>query len=171
MIRYSAITLFLCCVLAIAGVGQQAWLLTIDNEIGPWAVAYLQRGIGQATEANADMVVLVLATPGGDLDSAVKARSLLLDTPIPTIAYISHEALSAGALLAITCERILFAPGGVMGAATPIYASGWDIQEAPEKIISATRTLFRSSAEQHGRSPDVAEAMVDRDVLIPDLIE
>jgi len=171
MIRYALITLILCSVLAVAGFGQQAWLLTIDDEIGPWTVTYLQRGINEATEASADILVIVLSTPGGDLDSAVKARSLLFDTTLPTVAYVSREALSAGALLAITCERIFFAPGGVMGAATPVFVSGWDMQEAPEKIISATRTLFRASAEQFGRSTDVAEAMVDPDVSIPDLID
>lgn len=171
MIRYAAITLILCSVVGAAGFGQQAWLLTINDDIGPWTVTYMQRGISEATSASADILVLVLSTPGGDLDSAVKARSLLLDASLPTVAYVSREALSAGALLAITCERIFFAPGGVMGAATPVYVSGWDMKEAPEKIVSATRTLFRSSAEQFGRSPEVAEAMVDRDVAIPDLIE
>ena len=170
MIRLTGFALLVCCLLGMGCLAQQAWLLTIDDEIGSGTVTYLQRGINEASEADADILVLVLATPGGDLDAAVNARSLLLETNVPTVAYISREALSAGALLAITCERIFFAPGGVMGAATPVFVSGWDIEEAPEKIISATRTLFRASAEQFGRPPDVAEAMVDRDVSIPDLI-
>jgi membrane-bound serine protease (ClpP class) len=90
---------------------------------------------------------------------------------IPTVAYVAREAFSAGAALAIACETILFSPGGVMGAATPVTVVGQDLREAPEKVISATRSLFRAAAELRGRPPEVAEAMVDRDVSIPGLIE
>jgi membrane-bound serine protease (ClpP class) len=38
-------------------------------------------------------------------------------------------------------------------------------------VISATRSLFRAAAELRGRPPEVAEAMVDRDVSIPGLVE
>jgi membrane-bound serine protease (ClpP class) len=45
------------------------------------------------------------------------------------------------------------------------------MEEAPEKIVSATRKLFAAAAEARGRPSDVAEAMVDRDVEIEGLIE
>jgi membrane-bound serine protease (ClpP class) len=37
--------------------------------------------------------------------------------------------------------------------------------------VSAIRKLFRATAEQHGRPPEAAEAMVDADVAIPALVE
>ncbi|MFN3346832.1 MAG: NfeD family protein, partial [Candidatus Bipolaricaulaceae bacterium] len=43
--------------------------------------------------------------------------------------------------------------------------------EAPEKVISAVRALFRATAEARGRDPLVAEAMVDRTVALPGLVE
>jgi len=148
-----------------------AWILTIDGEINSGTVTYLRRGLQEATDAGAGVVVLVLSTPGGYLDAAVESRAILLDATIPTVAYVAREAFSAGAALAIACETILFAPGGVMGAATPVTVVGQDLREAPEKVISATRSLFRAAAEIRGRPPEVAEAMVDRDVSIPGLIE
>jgi membrane-bound serine protease (ClpP class) len=163
------LSLFLCSLLAFAD--GEAWILTIDGEIHSGTVAYLRRGIREATEAGAGVVVLVLATPGGTLDAAVASRGVLLDAAIPTVAYVSREAFSAGAAIAIACETILFSPGGVMGAATPVTLVGEDMREAPEKVISATRKLFRATAEIRGRPPEVAEAMVDRDVSIPGLIE
>ena len=157
---------------ACAGLADgMAWILTIDGEINSGTVSYLQRGIADATDAGADVVVLVLATPGGYLDAAIEARRTLLAATVPTVAYVSGEALSAGAAIAIACETILFSPGGVMGAATPVTIVGQDLREAPEKVISATRSLFRAAAELHGRPPEVAEAMVDRDVSIPGLVE
>ncbi len=171
-LRVGTMAVLLCmavsCATAAAGA---AWILTIDGEINAGTVSYLRRGLAGAAEAGAGAVVLVLATPGGYLDAATESRRMLLDAPIRTIAYVSSEAFSAGAAVAIACETILFSPGGVMGAATPVAIVGQNLREAPEKVISATRSLFRAAAELRGRPPEVAEAMVDRDVSIPGLID
>jgi len=150
----------------------QVWVLSIEGEIGSGTVSYLRKGLSEAAAAGADGCVIRFSTPGGYLDAAISARDWIMDAPLPTIAYVDREAYSAGALLAIACERIYFAPGGVLGAATPVYfdQSG-RLEEAPEKIISAVRALFRATAEARGRNPDVAEAMVDRDVEIEGLVE
>ena len=59
-----------------------------------------------------------------------------------------------------------------MGAATPVYFDPTGrMEEAPEKVVSAVRALFRATAEARGRNPDVAEAMVDREVEIEGLVE
>jgi len=173
MMTRSILLGFLCCCLfpLVLLAQGEAWILTIDGEIGPGSVTYLARGIAEAEDAGAGVIVLVLTTPGGLLDSAVEARRLLLNAPLPTVAFIDGEALSAGALLAVSCQTILYAPGSVIGAATPVFFFESGMREAPEKTISAVRTLFRASAELYGRRPDVAEAMVDRDVEIPGLIE
>ncbi|MFC2081593.1 nodulation protein NfeD [Candidatus Bipolaricaulota bacterium] len=172
MARSILLGLVCCCLVPLSLLAQgEAWVLKIDGEIGPGTVTYLHRGIAEATAAGAVVIALTLTTPGGLLDSAVEARRLLLESPLPTVAFVDGEALSAGALLAVSCKTILYAPGSVIGAATPVYFFESDMREAPEKTISAVRTLFRASAEFYGRRPDVAEAMVDRDVEIPDLIE
>lgn len=154
-----------------AAAANEIWILRIDDEMGAGTVTYLRNGLNHAEEANAALVVLVLSTPGGVLNSGVTAKDLLLDAEVPTIAYINRQALSAGALLAIACDQIIFAPGGVLGAAAPVVVSRDTLQEAPEKTISAVRKIFRATAEIHGRVPEVAEAMVDRDVVIPGMIE
>ncbi len=147
------------------------WILSIDGEIGRGTVSYLREGLSEAADDGAQAAVIVFSTPGGYLDSAVSGRDAILDAKLPTIAYVDREAYSAGALLAIACEKIYFAPGGVIGAATPVYFDRGRMEEAPEKIVSATRKLFRATAEARGRPPEIAEAMVDRDVAIEGLIE
>ncbi len=151
---------------------ERVFVLTIDGEIGGGTVSYLRSGLANAAAAGAEVVIVRLATPGGDLDSAFAARDLLLAAEIQTIAFVDREAISAGALLALACRTILFAPGGVMGAATPItfdYGEGY--VEAMEKVQSAVRTLFRATAEARGRDPRIAEAMVDKTIEIPGLTE
>lgn len=145
--------------------------LKIDGEIGHGTVSYLKQGIADAQQASAKAVIIEFSTPGGYLDSMMSARDIILAATIPTIAYVNREAYSAGALLAIACNKIYFAPGGVMGAATPVYFESGTMKEAPEKIVSATRKLFAATAETRGRNPKIAEAMVDKDVEIKGLIE
>jgi len=147
------------------------WVLGIDGEIGRGTVSYLREGLAEATAAGAAEVVITFSTPGGYLDSMISARDIILAAEIPTIAYIDREAYSAGALLAIACNRIYFAHGGVMGAATPVYFISGRMIESPEKVVSAIRKLFAATAEARGRPPEVAEAMVDKDSEIEGLIE
>lgn len=147
--------------LAFLGLGQEVWLLGVEGEINRGTVSYLQSGLAAAEKAGAAAVILEFSTPGGYLDAAQVCRDLILGAKVRTIAYVNREAYSAGALLAIACEQIFFAPGGVMGAATPVYFDPQgQMQQAPEKIVSAVRALFRATAETRGRDPRVAEAMV-----------
>jgi len=148
------------------------WVLSIEGEIGSGTVSYLKKGLAEAALAGAEACLIRFSTPGGYLDAAMAARDVILEAELPTIAYIDREAYSAGALLAISCDRVYFAPGGVLGAATPVYfdAAG-QLVEASEKEISAVRALFRATAELRGRPPEVAEAMVDPDVEVPGLVE
>jgi membrane-bound serine protease (ClpP class) len=94
-------------------------------------------------------------------------RDAILDTDIPVVAFVNREAFSAGALITIASDQIWMTPGAVFGAATPI--DGATGETASEKTISAVRSTFRSTAEQQGRDPVIAEAMVDPAVEVPGL--
>ena len=168
------VSLVLVVAIAAACVAQSpgsVWALKVDGEIGRGTVSYLRQVISDAAHADALAVIIEFSTPGGQLDSMMSARDIILAAEVPTIAYVNREAYSAGALLAISCEKIYFAPGGVMGAATPVYFESGAMKEAPEKIVSATRKLFAATAETRGCDPKVGEAMVDKDVEIEGLIE
>ena len=137
---------------------------TIDLGLAP----FLKRVIDEAEGDPAARAVLIeINTPGGRLDAALQMRKTILDSDVPTIAFVNREAFSAGALIAIAANEIYMAPGGVMGAATPITGTG---ETASEKVVSAVRSTFASTAEERGRDPRVAEAMVDEDIAIEGLI-
>lgn len=137
---------------------------TIDLGLAP----YLRRVLDQAEAADAVAVVLVIDTPGGRLDAALQMRDALLGSPVRTVAFVDREAFSAGALIALASREIYFAPGGVMGAATPVDVTG---ETADPKIVSAVRKTFKATAEARGRDPQLAEAMVDPAVEIPGLVQ
>jgi membrane-bound serine protease (ClpP class) len=138
---------------------------TIDLGLAP----YLERAIGEADDAGAAAVVVEIDTPGGRLDAVLQMRDTLLDSPVPTVALVDPTAFSAGALVAIACEEIYMTPGGAMGAATPVLGDTGEVADA--KTVSAVRSTFESTAEERGRDPRVAGAMVDPEIEVDGLVE
>lgn len=138
-------------------------VVDISGEIDLGIAPYLARSIEEADGAGAAAVLVEIDTPGGRLDAVIQMRDTLLASSVPTIAYIDRTALSAGALIALASETVYVAPGSSVGAATPVDGTG---QPTDEKIVSAVRSLFRATAEERGRDPAVAAAMVDPDLEV-----
>jgi membrane-bound serine protease (ClpP class) len=121
----------------------------------------------EAREAGAAAVYLDIDTPGGRIDAAERIADAIRETDIDVFAFVNPRAYSAGALIALASDGIYMRPGGVIGAATPVDASG---TKGSEKIVSAMRAEFRALAEEHGVDPRVAEAMVDESIEIPGVV-
>lgn len=129
-------------------------------------VPYVQRVLREAETA--DAVILEINTHGGRVDSAVKILDDVRDANVRTIAFI-RRAISAGALVALATDDIVMAPGATIGAATPIQiAPGGEAAPVGEKYVSYVRAEFRAAATAKGRQGDIAEAMVDATLEIPD---
>lgn len=150
-----------------AGDGAVVHRVKIHGEIDLGLAPYLERALAQAHAEGAAAVLLDVDTPGGRLDAVLQMRDVLLRTPVPTVAYVDAAAFSAGALVALACEQVHMAPSGVIGAATPV--AGGTGAPADPKVVAAVRSTFRATAEQRGRDPLVAEAMVDPDVEVEGL--
>ncbi len=141
---------------------------TIDLGLAP----FVSRIVEEASEIEGAVVLLDIDTFGGRVDAAVLIRDALIDAPVRTVAFIHPRAISAGALISLACETIVMAPGGSIGAATPITGgAGEEPEAADEKFLSYMRTEMRATAEKRGRRGDVAEAMVDRDIEIEGVVE
>ncbi len=136
---------------------------TIDLGLAP----YIERVLQEAQDNNAAAVVLQINTFGGRVDAAVQIRDALLKSPVKSIAFIDTRAISAGALISLATNAIVMAPGGTIGAATPVQSSGTETKPTSEKTVSYVRKEFSATAESRGRDTKVAEAMVDSDVSIP----
>ncbi|HUR27815.1 MAG TPA: NfeD family protein [Planctomycetota bacterium] len=132
----------------------------------------LRRGIERAA-AGPRALVVELDTPGGEMELMFKLATQLADAGkdgVLTIAWIHDRAYSAGALVALSCQRIYMCKQGAIGSAAVVQPSPTggiqSIQdpEVAEKVTSAVRAAFRAFAESHHRPPALAEAMVDRNV-------
>lgn len=140
------------------------FVLPIMEEIGPASARHIKEGMEQAEKANASYIIIHLNTYGGTVNDADDMRTAVLKSKVPVFAFIDNNAASAGALIAISCDSIYMAPGANIGAATVVDGKG---TPAPEKYQSYMRSMLRSTAEQSGRDPKIAEAMNDPRAYIP----
>lgn len=140
----------------------------IKEEIAPPVVRTTQKAFKEAKKLGADIVLIHMNTYGGLVDAADSIRTKILNSDIPVYVYIDNNAASAGALIAIACDSIYMAPVASIGAATVVDQSG---QPVPDKYQSYMRSWMRATAEATGRDPDIAQAMVDPDIYIEDIID
>ncbi|MBP2626364.1 MAG: hypothetical protein H6Q68_1075 [Firmicutes bacterium] len=133
---------------------QPVVVINIKGEIDGGQAALVNRAVADAEGKHARAIMIEIDTFGGLVDSAVKIRDVISQTPIETVCYIKNRAWSAGALIALAHQHIAIAPGGSIGAAEPIPTT--------EKTIAALKAEFAATANQRGRNVKVAEAMVDK---------
>ena len=122
---------------------------------------YIERSIEEAVNDNADAIIFDLNTFGGRVDGATQIKDEILNSPILTVAFINKRAISAGALISLSCDKIYMTSGGIIGAATAVDMSG---NKGSEKVISYMREEMASTAESNGKNSDIARGMVDEDL-------
>ncbi len=146
----------------------RVFILEIRNDIDPRMSRYVNLALDQATEEEADIIIVDMDTYGGAVGDANDIRTRLLEYDKPVWVFINNDAASAGALISIACDSIYMVPGANIGAATVVTAEGI---AAPDKYQSYMRSIMRSTAEQNGRDPLIAEGMVDDRVEIEGITE
>ena len=157
--------------------------INLKKEIHSTTWLYIQRGFAEAEEKNADAVLIHMNTYGGEVLYADSIRTRLLNSKMPVYVFVDNNAASAGALIAIACDKIFMRPGASIGAATVVNQTG---EQMPDKYQSYMRATMRATGEAHGadtiveggktiikwkRDPLIAEAMVDDRTVIPGVID
>ncbi len=152
---------------ALAANNDLVYKATLEGEISQYMVAYLERVHQEAAAADASAVLLELDTYGGYVDAAVSLKQIIMDAEIPTYCYVNDKAISAGSLIALSCDKIAMKTGGSIGAAEPRAGN----EKADEKVVSFWTAQLTSAAESHGRNTQLAAAMSDSRVVIEGLSE
>ena len=147
---------------------SQGVLIRFEGVITTMLEQYLYRKLDMAEKRNADLVILEIDSPGGELEASLNIAERLrtLDWA-HTVAYVPREAISGAAIVALGCDEIVMGPDARMGDAGPIFLDeDFLFQHAPEKIRSDLALQVRDLAEAHGRPPALAEAMVNMDLIV-----
>ena len=136
---------------------------TIDLGLPP----FIERAVQEAKEEGASAIIFDIDTFGGRVDGATQIKDAILDSKILTVAFINRRAISAGALISLSCKQIFMTEGGTIGAATAVDMSG---NKGSEKVISYMREEMASTAESHGRNKEIARGMVDEELNFTHLV-
>ena len=146
---------------------KKVFVLPIREDIMPPLVYLVRRGVKEAMDEKADLLVLDMDTNGGRVDVTEDIIEILNNFKGQTATFVNRKAFSAGAFISVATQKIFMAPQSVIGAAAPIMlVPGGAPQDMPEtmqaKMNSALRALIRTSAEKNGHNIEVVEAMIDK---------
>ncbi|WLV26031.1 nodulation protein NfeD [Aciduricibacillus chroicocephali] len=148
------------------GQGKLVYVIPVEKEVQRGLEAFLKRTTKEAEEEGADQIIFEIDTPGGRVDSASQIAKLLQNLDIPTAAFVTNQALSAGSYIALNTDQIYMTPHATMGASGVINQDG---TAADKKAQSAWIAAMRSAAESKNRDPLYAEAMANQNIDLPDL--
>ena len=140
-------------------------VLTADSAVNGVLQRYLDRGIDRAERDSAAAVVILIDTPGGDIDSMRSIVGRITTAGVPVVTYVSPaaaQAASAGTFIAMAGHIAAMAPETTIGAATPITGTGDDIDGVlGRKVTNDTVAFARGVAEPRGpAAQDWAESAV-----------
>lgn len=144
-------------------------LIELKDEIDPTDTAYLRNRLQRAKAAGADLVIIEIDSPGGYKTESLAIGEMLRDLDWAyVVAFVPREAISGAALLSFGADEIYAAPEMRFGDIGPIHfdPTEFAFRLVPAKLQSVLVREARDLAEAKGYPPDLAEAMVDKDVLV-----
>ena len=142
---------------------QIVYNVPINGTIDMGLPYFIERAVIEAEKDDASLIIFEIDTFGGRVDAATQIKDIILDSKVPTAAFINKRAISAGALISLSCDSIFMTPGASIGAATAVSLDG---KKASEKVISYMREEMASTAEANFKSREIASAMVDEDLYV-----
>ncbi|MEW5853994.1 MAG: nodulation protein NfeD [Myxococcota bacterium] len=155
--------------LARADTSRPVAIMRLDGTVDPGSLRYLERGLHDAAEHDAALVILELNTPGGLLVSLREMTTAITTSTAPVAVWVTPpgaHAASAGFFLVLAADVAAMAPGTTTGAAHPVAIGPGGPSEdgepsaAMQKAAQDAAAFARTLAQQRGRSPEHAEAAV-----------
>ncbi len=128
---------------------------------------WVAKALEQAEGFGANYVVLDIDSPGGHVDDMAKIIDLLeKQTKFTMVAHIK-KAMSASAIIALTCRKIVMQPQASIGAAVPWkFGPDGTPNDVEAKFLSAYRAVAKGAAEYGHHDPLLAEGMMDMDLVL-----
>ena len=116
-----------------------------------------------ALDNGVEYLIYEIGTYGGLLKSGDDiSKYLILEVAkkARTVAYITTEAISAGAMISVSCQDIIMLENTTIGDCAPIQLGGKLEGVEREKAESFTRAAFNRAAEANGYPATLLKAMV-----------
>lgn len=114
------------------GNGKEVLVMDVKGPVTPVMLSFIERAITEADIRNAEALVIRLDTPGGSVDLTKRIIQTIIASDVPVVVYVwppGGFAASAGTFITLAGHVAAMAPNTSIGAASPIDASGGEIDE------------------------------------------
>ena len=147
-----------------------ARVIAINNVVDKLLADFVQRETQHAIADGSNMIIYDIDSPGGDKDYAQHVATLIAEldpAKVTTVAWVRKEATQAGALVAISCDRIFLADDATIGnidlkamrlnRGHRLAPAGEMAPEDLQKLLTLTDSISR----RKNRSASLIRAMAD----------
>jgi membrane-bound serine protease (ClpP class) len=141
----------------------------IDNAITTATAENIDEVIKAGNKLNVQAIVILLNTPGGQLEATFKIIELIEASEIPVISFVypsGAKAWSAGTFILLSSHVAAMAPHTIIGSAQPVSYSPIEgskpIQDA--KTINALSAFIVEKAKMHGRNETCARLFIEENL-------
>jgi membrane-bound serine protease (ClpP class) len=141
----------------------RAYVIPCKDLIDDGLFKSIQRRTNFALDRGAKYLIYEIGTYGGLLKSADDiSKYLILDVgkKVRTVAYITTEAISAGAMISVSCQDIIMLENTTIGDCAPVTMGGELKGVEREKAESFTRAAFDRASGANGYPQTLLRAMV-----------
>ena len=152
--------------------------IIINGVINPAASEYIVSSINRAENAQAELLVIELDTPGGLMESMHKIVKAIQTSRVPVAVYVApsgSRAASAGVFLTYAAHIAAMAPSTNIGSAHPVFGGGSPggkpdssaSETMMEKVVNDAVAKIKSMAKSRGRNVGWAEKAIRESANIP----
>ena len=144
-------------------------VIEFEGEINYERDRYFSSRFKQAKATGCDVLIIEIDSPGGLKIESLKMARMIRDCDWAyTVVFIKNEAISGGALMSLGSDEIQISPNAKFG---DIGEIGFDVEAFAWRLIEPKIESYlsrdaRDLAESKGRPADLAESMVDKDVVV-----
>ena len=145
-------------------------VIAIDNVIDKLLADFVQRETQNAMASKANLIIYEIDSPSGDKDYAQHLAALIAEldpAKVTTVAWVRKEATQAGALVALSCDRIFLSDDATIGnidlkamrlnRGQQLDPVGEMVPEDLQKLLTLTDAI----AQRKNRSASLIRAMAD----------
>ncbi|MFH0911058.1 MAG: NfeD family protein [Planctomycetota bacterium] len=139
-------------------------VIPIEGMVAGGMQKLVEGALDRADHYGPRLVVFEINSPGGVVDPAEAICKKILQCRFPTVALVTHDALSAASMISTACDTIVLVQGTRIGDCEPHLLIGTLPGEMREKIETVIRARMRSNAQENGYPEKILEAMVTKSI-------
>ena len=138
--------------------GRPVIQIQAEGPLTPALVSYIERALDRSRDVGAELLILQLNTPGGQVDLMQTIVTLLRESQTPVAVFVAPRgaaAWSAGTVIVLSGHASAMAPETGIGAASPVGMDTELTETAEKKAKAAILSLVRDLAMPRG--PEVVD--------------